>query len=114
MVLFPSQAMRCGLAKPIDGLETWYNLSQALGCGGPESGPATAEYARQKTVDEVYEAADAVAIGTFLQPDFSPWIDDKTVFTDVRDRAAKGNFVKRVCNTGLPSTADNMRLMHRH
>ncbi|CAN8104550.1 unnamed protein product [Discula destructiva] len=85
-----------GLAHQLDGYAKWYNVSQQLGCGGPEMAATTLDCMRQKTADEVLSAAGEVATGGILQPDFNPWIDEKTVFTDIRERALNGNFIKKV------------------
>jgi carboxylesterase type B len=76
-----------GLIRRVNDHRAWYSLSKKLGCGGEEAGAATLACAKRKTLNEVSSAG----VGGF-----GPWVDNKTVFADVMDRARDGQFMKVV------------------
>ena len=84
------------LLNELDGYAAWYNLSSALGCGGEEYGAATVDCARNKTVDAIWNATYSFGSSNeLLSPTFVPWIDNKTVFSNVVARANNGQFIRK-------------------
>lgn len=70
---------------------SWYGVSKAVGCGGPEKGSKTVTCMRSKTWQEI--------VSNSRTSIFFPRSDDKVVFSNYRERAAAGKFIKRVCLT---------------
>ena len=76
----------------------WYNVSQAVGCGGAES-EASSVLACVRAADVVTilaAAAKVPALPTLALPQatFHPTIDNATVFADYEARAAAGRFAR--------------------
>jgi carboxylesterase type B len=70
-------------------IDMWFNVSQALGCGGPTVADSSVACMRTKSVEAIL---DAVAIAG----DFTPVVDNVTIFGDYEARGKAGKFVKRV------------------
>jgi hypothetical protein len=70
---------------------TWYKLSENLGCGGAAAGEKTVACVRAKSGKEVTAAA------TSLRLNFGPRADGKVVHSDNDKRGKAGDFIKRVC-----------------
>jgi cholinesterase len=97
----------------------WYNLSQTLGCGGEDKGAATLKCVQGKSVKEVNKAIPTAKGVRGLLGFFGPTIDDKTIFSDVYDRAKAGNFIQKVRDNehlaDLPYTdALKLAISHRY
>lgn len=73
----------------------WYNISQALGCGGEETGEQTVQCVREANATALINAVGASSTGG-LSTTFGPVADGKVVFADVRNRSAAGDFIQRV------------------
>jgi len=71
--------------------EKWYNVSMALGCGGPEAAATSEACVRTKNISDVVTALSTVPAG------FIPVVDNVTIFADYAARGSAGQFVKRVC-----------------
>jgi cholinesterase len=93
-------AMMRDLFKPAtEKSEAWFQMSQKLGCGGPEAGKSSLSCARGKPATELLSSLPPPTSGGFkaLVPAFKPTVDEKTVFSDVYARAKAGNFAQKVC-----------------
>ena len=82
-------------------LPAWYNVSQALGCGGEEEGEQTVQCVREKDAEDIINVVGAQA-GGGLPSAYVPTVDGKIVFGDVRNRSADGTFIKRVGRLLIP------------
>lgn len=76
----------------------WYNVSQTVGCGGPDDDPAAVlSCVRSKDTSTLLAAADLVpALPTqaLTQANFHPTVDNITVFADYEQLSAAGAFAK--------------------
>lgn len=76
----------------------WYNVSQTIGCGGPNDDPATVvACVRSKNTSEILSAAakvPALPTTALAQATFHPTIDNITVFADYEQLVASGAFSK--------------------
>jgi cholinesterase len=81
----------------------WYAASKKLGCGGAEAGEKTIECVKSKSWQDLLKATkpegSAAALGGMGQ--FGPAPDDEVVFKDYKQRAAAGNFIKRVSDVSF-------------
>lgn len=68
----------------------WYNVSQALGCGGPAAADQSVACMRNQTVQAILNAVATVGAS------FVPVVDNITIFSDYTARGAAGKFIKRV------------------
>ncbi|KAF2667130.1 alpha/beta-hydrolase [Microthyrium microscopicum] len=75
--------------------KAWYDVSQKIGCGGLEAGEKTVACMRGKSAVDIEKIIGSMSAGMGLGASpFGPVSDGKTVFADVADRGAKGNFIK--------------------
>ncbi|KAF3041469.1 hypothetical protein E8E11_006081 [Didymella keratinophila] len=76
----------------------WYNVSQTVGCGGPNDDAATVlSCVRTKDSSVLLAAAakvPALPTQALAQATFHPTVDNVTVFADYQGLAASGNFAK--------------------
>lgn len=91
--------LRIGNTDPTD-YSSWYNVSQALGCGGAEVGEQTVQCVRGRDAADIINVVGTQA-GGGLPSAFVPVADGKVVFADVRNRSAEGRFIKRVRSSYL-------------
>jgi carboxylesterase type B len=92
-------AMTTDLFKPASKKsDAWFVVSKKVGCGGPEAGEKSLECVRGKTIREVLDAVPISMGGSSsgINPPFVPTADEKTVFSNVYERAKAGNFAQRV------------------
>jgi len=92
-------AMMNDLFKPANSkADTWFAMSKKLGCGGPEAGEKSLQCARGKSVYEVVSAFPSPGGSGFksIVPVWKPTADERTVFSDVFERAKSGNFALKV------------------
>ena len=71
--------------------DAWFNVSQQLGCGGPEAAASTLSCMQDKTVDDIQNA-----LPPGVNPVFVPQADGKTAFSDVDARGSSGQFAQKV------------------
>jgi carboxylesterase type B len=78
--------------------DAWFKMSQKIGCGGPEAGAASLACARSKDPMQLMRGMPPPTGKGFksIVPAFAPTADEKTVFSDVYDRARKGLFAQKV------------------
>lgn len=76
----------------------WFAVSSALGCGGAEAGGASVACMRDKSAEAIINTVGKISGGS-ISAGFGPAADEKIVFSDVRNRSASGNFIKKVCQT---------------
>lgn len=75
------------------GLDAWYTISNAVGCGGSDAGEATVSCLKGKPLQDILNAiADNELIA--IQSGFNPVYDDITVPIDSASRINAGNFSK--------------------
>ncbi|CZR69318.1 related to acetylcholinesterase precursor [Phialocephala subalpina] len=72
----------------------WYNISEALGCGGEEVGEQTIQCVRDVNATALMNAVGQQASGG-ISTTFGPVADGKVVFADVKNRSAAGDFIQR-------------------
>ncbi|KAI8935861.1 hypothetical protein NX059_007378 [Plenodomus lindquistii] len=76
----------------------WYNVSQTVGCGGPNDDPAAVlSCVRSKDTSSLLAAAarvPALPTQALAQATFHPTVDNITVFTDYEQLSAAGSFAK--------------------
>jgi hypothetical protein len=74
----------------------WYNVSQTVGCGGPQDDPATVlSCVRTKDTSVLLAAAakvPALPTQALAQATFHPTVDNVTVFADYQGLASSGDF----------------------
>lgn len=75
----------------------WYNVSQALGCGGESSGNSTLDCMRTKPATDIINYVGQMS-GSTTTP-FAPVADGKVVFSDNAARADAGNFIHKVSSS---------------
>ena len=79
--------------------KNWYGTTQRLGCGGAEAGAATIKCAQSKPWQDVYAALPPMegmmAALPGLRGGFGPSSDNKTLFSDVYERARRGQFIRK-------------------
>jgi cholinesterase len=75
----------------VDQTDNWYTLSKKLGCGGEEVGSSTVSCMQGKSMEEINSAQPQGFKGTF-----NPSNDNRTLFSDIYDRARKGDFIRKV------------------
>jgi cholinesterase len=75
-----------------DALSQWCNVSELLGCGGPEDPAALIACVRTKDVPPILNATGSPALGA----GFTPGMDNVTIFPDFTARGAAGKFIHRV------------------
>jgi cholinesterase len=75
----------------------WYQLSKAMGCGGADIGNKTVDCMRRKTIAEINQQLNGMAIGPGMTA-FTPAADGKVVFSDTTARIKRGHFARVVCN----------------
>ena len=74
---------------PADNTNTWYGLTQTLGCGGVSAGVvATLACMRGKSMAEILAASATAA-------PFGPTADGKTVYSDYTTPGTSGKFIKK-------------------
>ncbi|KAG6988945.1 hypothetical protein G7Y79_00067g095600 [Physcia stellaris] len=74
---------------PPDNRNTWYSLSEALGCGGASAGPlVTLDCVRDKSMQQILAA-------TATLPSFLPTADNKLVFSDYASLGRAGRFIRK-------------------
>jgi cholinesterase len=76
--------------------EGWFNMTQALGCGGAEKGSSTLTCAQQATYQQIQEAMPKAPGFEGVVGFFGPTYDDEVVFENVYDLAREGEFVQKV------------------
>jgi hypothetical protein len=74
-------------------IKNWKAAATALGCTDVSKELACMQ---SKTTAQIQDAAKNVPRNGSFPPAFVPVIDDKVVFEDYNDRAAKGQFLKVV------------------
>ena len=74
-------------------LQQWYNVSETLGCGGPDAGEATIDCVRSKDFNDIPAAIKPLQT-TALLSGFGPTIDNKTVFANYSSLGEDGLFAK--------------------
>lgn len=81
------------LSTPDDAMDTWYTISDAVGCGDSNAGNATVACLKGKSTDEIL---GAISENEFIaiQSGFQPVIDGVTVPENAVDRVTAGNFAK--------------------
>jgi cholinesterase len=98
-IMESGSAMTTDLFKPASKKsDSWFQLSKKIGCGGPEVGERSLECIRGKTMKEVLDSVPA-SMGVSLSsitPPFVPTADEKTVFSNVFERAKAGDFAQKV------------------
>lgn len=82
----PSKAENVALA--------WYNVTQAVGCGGASSTNVTA-CMHTKTATEIIDALSATSGSGSTLGSFGPTIDGVVVFSNYTERSLAGNFTKK-------------------
>jgi carboxylesterase type B len=101
LIVQSGTAMMSDLFKPAeDGGKSWHDLATKLGCGA--SGTSLLKCVQSKTIAQVQDAGpspkgNGVAA---LVPAFAPTADEKTVFSDVYNRAKAGKFIRKVHSIG--------------
>ncbi|KAL4877073.1 Alpha/Beta hydrolase protein [Aspergillus karnatakaensis] len=80
-------------------LNTWYNVSQTLGCGGAEAGEGTVACVRSKSQDEILAVIDDRG-SSALMGGFTPYGDGVVVPQDILAQAETGNFARIPFLTG--------------
>jgi cholinesterase len=80
------------LTKP--GKTPWYEISQKLGCGGPEAGLNTLQCMRYRPWKDIIKAINTGLGGVVLENGFGPVVDHQIGFDDYPARAAQGRFAK--------------------
>jgi len=73
----------------VQATEKWYNVSMALGCGGPEAAATSEACVRTKNISDIVTALSTVPAG------FVPVVDNVTIFADYAARGSAGQFVKK-------------------
>lgn len=73
----------------------WYNISEALGCGGEEAGEATVQCVRNVNATALINAVGQSSSGG-ISTTFEPVADGKVVFADNKNRSAAGDFIQKV------------------
>ena len=77
--------------------EGWYNLSRSLGCGGEEASEQTLDCVRQVNATALINAVGAQAADNGGFPTlYHPVVDEKIIFSDVRNRSLAGQFIQKV------------------
>lgn len=95
-------AMMSDLFKPVSNkAEAWFQMSKKAGCGGPEAGAESLKCVQSKTVQQLQNALPPPTGTGFemLVPAFIPTADEKTVFSNVYERARNGDFAQQVVMT---------------
>jgi cholinesterase len=89
--------------------DAWFKMSQKIGCGGKEAGVASLKCARSKPANQLLRGMPGPSGKGFksIVPAFAPTADEKTVFSDVYDRAKKGIFAQKVSQPEEPSATDS-------
>lgn len=82
----PNQAENVALA--------WYNVTEAVGCGGASSGNVTA-CMRTKTTTEIINGISATSGSGGTLGSFGPTVDEIVVFSNYTERSLAGNFTKK-------------------
>ncbi|KAF7874913.1 hypothetical protein EAF04_002087 [Stromatinia cepivora] len=82
----PDQAENVALA--------WYNVTEAVGCGGASSGNVTA-CMRTKTTTEIINGISATSGSGGTLGSFGPTVDEIVVFSNYTERSLAGNFTKK-------------------
>ncbi|KAL2823302.1 cholinesterase [Aspergillus cavernicola] len=77
---------------------TWYNVSQSMGCGGANAGEETVTCMRTKSHDELLAAIEDR--GSSLLGGFTPYGDGVVLPKDIAAEAEAGNFAKIPFLTG--------------
>ena len=78
----------------------WYNISQTLGCGGEDAGNQTVQCLREADATDLINAVgEQASASNGLSSIYVPVADGKVVFSDVKNRSAAGEFIKRVCSS---------------
>lgn len=76
----------------------WYNVSQTIGCGGPNNDPATVVACVRSANTSALLAASAKVPGlptaALTQATFHPTVDNVTVFADYEKLSESGSFAK--------------------
>jgi hypothetical protein len=75
-----------------DALSQWYNVSELLGCGGPEDPAALIACVRTEDVPSILNATGSPDLGA----GFTPVTDNVTIFPDFTARGATGKFIHRL------------------
>jgi cholinesterase len=77
--------------------DSWYELSQRLGCGGIVEGNATVTCVRTKSIGDVIDAVGSDGgKRSDLSNQFTPRVNEKTYFGDYDRRRVAGKFIKVV------------------
>lgn len=83
--------------------DSWYTVSEAMGCGTSGSGEQSVACMRTKNFKDILQTVWNVGASENLlagfRISFGPYIDNYTVFSDYDTRAAAGNFIHKVCPT---------------
>ncbi|KAI9649067.1 hypothetical protein NHQ30_001634 [Ciborinia camelliae] len=80
--------------KPENVAKAWYNVSEALGCGGASSNNVT-DCMRTKTTEEIVKGISATTGSGSTLGSFGPTIDDTVVFSNYTERSLAGKFTKK-------------------
>lgn len=91
--LVPSVAFAGGFQNTSNPYATWYNVSQALGCGGESAGVQTLACMRTKPATDIINQVGQISTSTVTA--FSPVADGKVVFNDSVARSMAGNFIHK-------------------
>lgn len=75
-------------------ITNWKTAAISVGCIDPAKELACMQ---SKTTAQIVDAAKNIPRNGSFPPSFVPVIDNKLVFEDYNDRAAKGQFIKVVC-----------------
>ncbi|KAK8909570.1 hypothetical protein QC760_002270 [Botrytis cinerea] len=91
-------AQSWGLPSTAERIATaWYNVSEALGCGGPSASNVTS-CMRTKSTTDILSGISATSDfpGSFgILGSFLPTIDDTVVFSNYTERSLAGNFTSK-------------------
>lgn len=80
--------------KPETVALAWWNVTQALGCGGSSSSNVTA-CVRTKNTTEIVNAISATSGSGGVLGSFGPTVDEIVVFSNYTERSLAGNFTKK-------------------
>ncbi|QSZ30725.1 hypothetical protein DSL72_000283 [Monilinia vaccinii-corymbosi] len=74
--------------------QAWWNVTEALGCGGASSRNATA-CMRTKSTTEIINAISATSGSGGVLGSFGPTVDETVVFSNYTERSLAGHFTKK-------------------
>jgi cholinesterase len=81
---------------PVNDNFAWYNVTSKSDCGGIESGSATIDCTRVRSMEDVLKNSEDTDYDswTWLDTPFKPRVDGSLVFSDYSRRARRGLFAK--------------------